>query len=152
MAEITVLVVDAQERQRGKTAFLLRSAGFRVDVAGTFEQAKKKMEACAPTCLVTGVKLGMYNGLHLIARARGQDSKLAAVLTYDVADPVLESDARIHQSEFLVMPCQADELIQAVRQAIASAQESLNLDFSQRKVSPEEEFQSSAELASPAKH
>jgi DNA-binding NtrC family response regulator len=138
MAEINVLVVDAQERQRGKIAFFLRSAGFRVDVAGSFEQAKKKIEASAPACLVTSVKLGMYNGLHLIARTRCLHSTVASVLTHDVADPVLESDARNHQSEFLVMPCHEDELIQTIRQAIGSAQESLNLEFSQRKVSPEE--------------
>jgi len=151
MGEVDVLVVEPERRQRGKTAFWLRAAGYRVDVADSFALARDKIDTSVPTCLITSVKLGVYNGLHLIARTRCSHSLVAFVLMHDVSDPVLESEARSHDAEFLVVPCHQDELLDAVRQSVLTARKSPDKRISQRKVGPEEEFQIAMEVRERAK-
>jgi DNA-binding NtrC family response regulator len=151
MAEVDVLVVETERRRRGKTAFWLRAEGYRVDVADSFEQAREKIDISTPACLITSVKLGIYNGLHLIARTRCSHSSVAFVLMHDVSDPVLESEAHSHDSEFLVVPCHQDELLDAVRQSFLTARKSADEGFSQRKVVAGEEFQIATALAALAK-
>jgi DNA-binding NtrC family response regulator len=146
-----VLVVETERRQRGKIAFWLRALGYRVDVADSFAHARDKIDACAPACLITSVKLGMYNGLHLIARTRCSYSSVAFVLMHDISDAVLESEARRHDSQFLVVPCRQDELHDAVSQSFLTARKSADTGFSQRKVNAGEEFQIGMALAELAK-
>ena len=146
-----MLVVATERRLRGKTAFWLRAAGYRVDVADSFAQAREKIDASAPACLITSVKLGMYNGLHLIARTRCSHSSVAFVLMHDVFDPVLESEARSHDSEFLVLPCFQGELLDAVHQSLLTVGKSADRGFSQRKVGAGEEFQVPLKLAAQSK-
>jgi hypothetical protein len=88
---------------------------------------------------VTAVRLGVYNGLHLIARAHYLHASIASVLTHDVADPVLEREARAYGTAFLVLPCPGDVLVGAVRESIVTASKSSELCISQRKVSAGED-------------
>lgn len=119
MNDLDVLVVDAQERQRAKLAFYLRAAGFRVESADSFHQARTKISACSINCLIAGVKLGVYNGLHLVSQMCRDDSAVSSVVTHDKGDLVLEREARLLGAEFLVLPCSDDQLVRVVRQAIA---------------------------------
>jgi DNA-binding response OmpR family regulator len=150
MVEVDVLVVDTQQRRRAKIAFWLRAAGYRVDLADSFTQARDKIDARAPLCLITSVKLGIYNGLHLIARSRCLHSS-AFVLMHDVLDPVLESEARSHDAESLVLPCLQGELLDAIGQSLLTARKSADRGISQRKVGAEEEFQIPMKLAAQSK-
>lgn len=148
MAESGLLVVDTIERQRGKIAFLLRAAGYRVDVADGFEHARERIARCEPSCIVTGVRLGLYNGLHLIARARRLHPSMASVLTHNFADPVLQSEARSSDTAFLVLPCPGEVLVNLVRHSILRASKSSGQSFSQRKVGSGED---SNEPAAPGR-
>ena len=117
--EPCVLVVQAQQRQRAKLSFYLRAAGFRVESADSFQEARTRISLRSINCVVAGVKLGVYNGLHLVSQLWRDDSPVSSVVTHDSEDQVLEREARLLGAEFLVLPCSDEELVGAVRQAIA---------------------------------
>src|SRR5690606_29444671 len=71
----------------------------------------------SPALLISEVRLGEYNGLHLALRARARD--IPAVIVGD-ADPVLEHDARQLGAAFLAATFTRDALL-AVVEAMPAA-------------------------------
>jgi len=110
----SVLVVDVDPEDLRSTVPLLRSAGYRVSTAAGFDEAKKQLSAEAPDLLITGVRLGSYNGLHLILRGRIDHPAMAAIVTTHFPDPVLEAEARRQHAEFLLRPVADGDLLDAV--------------------------------------
>src|SRR5262245_40103065 len=111
MNELEILVVDAVERQRIRLAGCLRAARFEVDVADSFAIARNKISSRKPRCVIAGVKLGAYNGLQLISQAQYVNPSVASVLTHDSEDLVLEREARLMNTEFLVLPCSENHIV-----------------------------------------
>ena len=109
-----VLVVSADPADRRGTALLLESAGYRVVSAGNFEQAKRVLASEAPDMLITDLRLGPYNGLHLVLRSRLDHPGMAALVTSRVPDPVLEAEALRQSAGFLLLPASDDEVLDAV--------------------------------------
>ena len=94
MARILLVEPDADLRTRQAVA--LSGAGHRVAGTGTFEAARQALAADPPDVVITAVRLGAYNGLHLLIRARANNSNVAGVVTSRAADPALEAEARTH--------------------------------------------------------
>jgi DNA-binding NtrC family response regulator len=99
---------------------LLRSHGFVVTSATTFDEAKQKLAADPPELLVTALRLGAYNGLHLILRSRAEHPSMAALVTTYLADPVLEAEAARHHAGFLVVPVSDADFLTAVARVFGS--------------------------------
>jgi len=110
---LTALIVDPVAADREFAARTLEEAGFRVDLAGSFDEADACMTVRPPSVLLADVRLGEYNGLHLILRAHAAQPGLAALVTYDVADPVLQADADRLGATFITKPVSARELVAA---------------------------------------
>jgi DNA-binding response OmpR family regulator len=91
----------------------LSAAGFRVTAAANFVQAKALLDLQVPALLMTAVRLGAYNGLHLVMRAKAAAPKLAAIVTSTMPDPVLQAEADAMDASFLVKPFDSRELIAA---------------------------------------
>ena len=89
----SVVVVDGNARDRTSTVTLLEAAGYRVRSARSFDEAKTLLAAECPDLLITDLRLGQYNGLHLVLRTRNTYPEMAALVTSRVADPVLEAEA-----------------------------------------------------------
>ena len=113
-----VLVVYADPADRRGTALLLESAGYRVVSAGNFEQAKQVLASEAPDMLMTDLRLGPYNGLHLVLRSRTDHPNMAALVTSRVPDPVLQAEAARQCAAFLLLPASDDEVLDAVTQSL----------------------------------
>jgi len=109
-----VLVVDADPSDRANTVSLLQSAGYRVVAATAFDEAKQLIASEAPDLLVTSLRLGSYNGIHLILRSRMDHPTMAAIVTSRYADAVLEAEARRQHADFVVRPVTDGALLQAV--------------------------------------
>jgi hypothetical protein len=88
-----VLLVAADPRELREYASALTAAGIRVDTAGTFRQARSLLLARRPQVLVTPVRLGGYNGLHLALWGTSRVPRLRCVIIGH-SDPALERDAR----------------------------------------------------------
>jgi hypothetical protein len=70
-------------------------------------------EGPSPDVLVTDVRLGPYNGLHLVAIARVEHPRTLALVIGN-ADPVLESEARGLAARYVVGPLGGSELASVV--------------------------------------
>ena len=57
-----------------------------------------------PDLLITDLRLGPYNGLHLVLWGRTEHPEMATLVTSRIADPVLEAEARRQRAQFLLRP------------------------------------------------
>jgi DNA-binding NtrC family response regulator len=113
-----VLVVDADPSDRANTVWLLQSAGYRVGAATAFDEAKQLIASEAPDLLVTSLRLGPYNGLHLVLRSRSDHPAMAAIVTSRYADSVLEAEAERQHARFIVRPFADSAFLDAVGQSL----------------------------------
>jgi DNA-binding NtrC family response regulator len=116
-----VLVVYADPQDRLGAALLLEAAGYRVLSANNFDEAKHMLATEAPDMLVTDLRLGPYNGLHLVLRSRTDHPDMATLVTSRVADPVLEAEALRQSAGFLLLPVSDDEFLDAVANSLETA-------------------------------
>lgn len=116
--QISVLVVDSQVTDRESTVQILRGAGYDVKQADGFEPARRLLDQGIPALLVTSVRLGRFNGLHLIAKSRLNSSTMSAIVMHDALDPVLESHAREQNATYVVRPYRTDAFLELVRRSV----------------------------------
>lgn len=112
-APVSVLLVEPSLEDLSPIVATLTGAGFHVTAAGNFAQARTLLDTHAPSMLVTAVRLGLYNGLHLVIRGLAIKPTLAAIVTSEAADPVLHSYAEGLGATFMVKPIPAPDLIAA---------------------------------------
>ena len=117
------VVVDGNTPDRVNTVLLLEAAGYEVRSARSFDEAKTLLAAERPHLLVTDLRLGQYNGIHLVLRSRSDYPGIAAVVTSRVADPVLEAEVHRQHAQFLLRPLTGPQLLDAIA---ASSQRSRN--------------------------
>jgi CheY-like chemotaxis protein len=117
----TVLVVEPNLALRDHIVEVLRSAGFKVTAAGEFHEAERILSTSNPDGIVSAVRLGRYNGLHLVLHHRSTSPRTFALLTGVEADAALESEAKRHGvTAYLVLPVSDEELLRATREGIAA--------------------------------
>jgi DNA-binding NtrC family response regulator len=117
----TVLIVHNDAKVTTRLAAKLKSAA-KVSTATTFEQAKTLLAATPPAVLITGVRLGEYNGLHLIIRSRIDHPTTAAILISDRLDPDLEQEAGRYGAACVSYPDGDDKLLSLVAAALSATE------------------------------
>lgn len=115
-----VLVVDSDPADLSSTVTLLEGAGYRVATASAFDEAKQRLATEAPDLLITDLRLGSYNGLHLILRSRADHPEMAAIVLTHFSDPVLEAEAHRQHAGFLLRPVGDREFLEAITRSLAS--------------------------------
>src|SRR5919201_6174604 len=85
----TALVVEPSLADALFLVSALSELGLRVTVCDNFQEAKARL-ASAPALLVTELRLGEYNGLHLVFRAKSIRAEMAAIIRKQIADPLLQ--------------------------------------------------------------
>jgi DNA-binding NtrC family response regulator len=116
-----VLVVDCREDELAKLLAMLRAAGYQASGANCFEDARSMLATLEPLVLLTSVKLGRHNGIHLVVRARMSRPQLSAIVTHHVFDAVLEAEANRQEAKFVVQPCSTAVLMEHVSAAADAA-------------------------------
>lgn len=114
---LTVLVVEPDPAVLEAKLEALASAGCETTGVSTFEAAKEKLAGAAPDVLVTNIRLGAYNGLHLVVRSSVDHPDMGAVVLDSVHDKVLEAEAKRQGATYLAEPIQARDLAAAVAAA-----------------------------------
>jgi DNA-binding response OmpR family regulator len=115
-----ILVVDDTPATLGALAELLTTAGYQVVTASSFDEAKRMVAEHAPDLLVVDVRLGPYNGLHLIVRERLEHPERPVILTTGFPDALIEAEARRYGAEFLEKPIRSADLIGLVRKLLGN--------------------------------
>jgi len=100
----TVLVVDGDRQTRSQTSAALADAGYQVTQASTFADARQRLVLAKPDVLITAVRLGGFNGMHLVVSSRATLPEMVAIVTHAVPDPALQADAARNHAVFLVQP------------------------------------------------
>jgi DNA-binding NtrC family response regulator len=88
----TALVVEPSVADAVSIALMVSELGFQVIVSETFHDASSRLSA-RPALLVTELRLGEYNGLHLVLRGKSAHPSLAAIVTSRILDPALYKEA-----------------------------------------------------------
>jgi DNA-binding response OmpR family regulator len=91
----------------------LSALGFSVTVSDRFQEAKARLRV-PPALLVTEIRLGEYNGLHLVLRGKSARVEMAAVVTSRVTDSVLQAEAERMGATFVLKPITLEELRAAI--------------------------------------
>jgi two-component system, NarL family, invasion response regulator UvrY len=112
----TALVVDTDPIYVRGVASLLRDHGYTVLEATTFQEGRRLWDAEHPQVLVADIRLGSFNGLQLLIRARAERSDVSAVITSPVADKVLADEARRFGGTFFVKPVEPKRMLAAIGQ------------------------------------
>lgn len=118
----SVLVVDDSASQ-GEIVSSLRAAGYRATGVGTFEEATQLIEADPPDSLITELRLGAYNGLHLVIRSQAGNPNIVAIIHTAFPDPVLEAEARRLDAEFLERPVEPSTLLAVLSERLGASRE-----------------------------
>lgn len=114
----TILVVDPNADALARTAKILTDGGFVVTMASSFDEAKECVALAAPDALITDVRLGQYNGLHLVIRSRADFPTMPTIVTHAVRDALLEAEVTALSAIYLVKPLKAETLIRVLRTLI----------------------------------
>jgi DNA-binding response OmpR family regulator len=105
-----ILVVSADSHVLSDRVTSLRRAGFSARASSSFPDARRMLEkGPAPEILVTDVRLGPYNGLHLVAVARVEFPRAFAIVI-GAADHVLEVEATGLGARYVSAPVTSQEL------------------------------------------
>jgi DNA-binding response OmpR family regulator len=116
----SVMVVDQHPLILARLVEPLREAGYDVVGATTFEAAKQGLANHPPHLLIAASRLGLFNGLHLIVRARMDHPEMAAIITAHAKDPVLEAEASTYGASCVVAPETSAELLALVSRTFTS--------------------------------
>lgn len=128
----TILLVDSNPDTRVERARLLSSAGYVVVAVATFAEASDRIAVDPPDLLITDVRLGEFNGLHLVVRSRRERSDMATLVTHDVSDRVLEAEAARLGAEFLFKSVDPTVLLDAVRRMLADHPRAVHAEWGRR--------------------
>ena len=111
MAEVPnqALVVHVASREPGALTRALTGLGFVVAVVTDFADAKNRVTTEPPDLLVTEVRLGPFNGLHLVFAAKSVKPALAAIVVGSAEDLALSGEAERAGATFLLgLPSDGD--------------------------------------------
>jgi DNA-binding response OmpR family regulator len=116
---LSVLVVEPDLSELLSLSSMLSATGFHVTAAASFAQARVLIGgARAFAVLLTTLRLGMYNGLHLVVRGRWVQPTMAALVLASPEDALLQTEAERLGATFMVKPTTARECIAAILQTV----------------------------------
>jgi len=98
------LVVEPEEADRALVVSTLRSAGLIVTAVEGFASARPRLVRWRPSVLVTEIRLGHHNGLHLAHIASWMQRQMILIVTSCYRDPVLMRDAEALGAAFIQKP------------------------------------------------
>ena len=89
-----VLFVDTRPSMVRRFKEFMTTAVATLDVAEDFATARTLLYSTSPDLLVTALRLGAHNGLHLVHLARLAESPPRSIVFSDPMDPYLAREAR----------------------------------------------------------
>jgi CheY-like chemotaxis protein/ketosteroid isomerase-like protein len=105
-----VLVVDDERMSREVVVAQLASASHHVQACETFEAARNLLVSRPFDAVVTDLRLGAFNGLHLVALAQDSNPAARVIVYTGFDDPVLRKEAARLGASYLVKPVEAQHL------------------------------------------
>ena len=114
---MSVVIVNPDEATAAEHAHELYLAGYSTIAATSFPEIRELLSFYQPKALISTVRLGNYNGLHLAIVTRMKHGPVPTILLGE-ADHVLEQEAARAGADYLRLPVSAAELVQAIRERV----------------------------------
>jgi DNA-binding NtrC family response regulator len=122
-----ILVVDCNQQSSTATEQLLSRAGYHSAAVTSFEDATRSVSTDCPDLLVTDVRLGRFNGLHLALRARLDHPNLPILVLGEVGDTALAADAARLGARFVAKSTDAGAFLGLVADLVGDGDGHLKL-------------------------
>ena len=116
----TILLVDTRLAALRRTGELLRRVGHHVIETGSFQDAKCALAVESPQLVISSLRLGPFNGLHLVHLGRLADPGLAAIIISPTGDTVLQTEADRIGATLLVEPVPTASLLALIAKLMPS--------------------------------
>jgi CheY-like chemotaxis protein len=113
-----IILVDANRRALRRVEAMLKREGYRVVASTSFVRAKKLLESKTPDLLITAIRLGAYNGLHLAIGSHFDHPEVPILITHTSEDAVALAEARRYGASFIVAPLSNPRFLPAVKAAL----------------------------------
>jgi len=132
MGAASALIVEPVLADAMFSVDAVTSLGFHVTVADNFHEALERLRI-PPALLIADIRLGEYNGLHLVLRGKAVKRDLGAIVTSGVADSVLQSEAEQLGATFVLKPASTEEFRAAVcRTLLRTSSDAIRPPFERR--------------------
>lgn len=117
----SILVVDDDAAALAGMVELLRTAGYQTTGSRSFDEAVQALSGSQPDLLIADVRLGDYNGLHIIHRSRASHPRMASIVISGHPDPAMEREALdAGAAAFLLKPLRLGEFLATVARILGS--------------------------------
>lgn len=110
-----VLIVDDDQILLQALARLIERAGHHVESCNGYGTAKILLASNPPDVLIADVRLGEFNGLQLIVRAKLAHPHVAAIVLTGFDDPVVRDQASSMGATYLVKPVTSERLLDSIK-------------------------------------
>jgi DNA-binding response OmpR family regulator len=119
--EKVILVVEDDRDTLDSWVELLQHAGYRVAAAASFEEGRRALDSL-PDMLITDIRLGAYNGLQLVVRARLANPALPVFVVTAFHDSVLQQETERLGAIYMRKPVDVAHVLAAITRAFGPAQ------------------------------
>jgi len=117
-----IAIVHEDPTVAAEWAIGLSAAGYRVVTSASFEDGRALVDSeHPPALLIVSVRLGAYNGLHLVIRGRLDRPTMASILTSDTYDAVLAAEAARYGAAYIPGPVDREALVSLSMQALGKS-------------------------------
>ena len=116
---LRALVVDGNQAALSASTLALASAGYQVMCASQFGTARQRLAFAPPDLIIAAMRLGAYNGLHLVLHGRAVNPGMPAIVMDERPDPVLEVEAKKMDAVYLGERPDHDALVSLVGKLLA---------------------------------
>ncbi len=100
---------------------LLTAFGCEVTGVRGFVEAKRLLDDKVPDLLIVDIRLGDYNGLHLVVRQHLAHPGCPIIATTGFPDPVLEAEARSYGAVYVEKPIRPEDLLPLVKRLLTES-------------------------------
>ncbi|MCA1560989.1 MAG: response regulator [Acidobacteria bacterium] len=116
----SILVVDDDLNALDGMLDMLGEARYLAAGATTFESAKQLLAAGPYHLFISDIRLGAFNGLHLVMRCRIDQPEMAIIIITGYPEPMLELEAGRYGATLLTKPFKPGAFLSAVAHTLAS--------------------------------
>jgi DNA-binding response OmpR family regulator len=112
-----ILLVEADRAAATVADNVLTNAGYRVACVDSFADAIRQTTPDCPDLMITALRLGPFNGLHLVLRCRASDVDMPAIIIGEPRD--LTGDISRYGARVLTKPIDPAALLSLVSELLA---------------------------------
>ena len=114
-----ILLVEPDSKWSAAAERWLSEAGYQTVSVRTFDDATRQLAVDGPDLLVTAVRLGAFNGLHLVLRCRGDYPYMPMIVTGEEQDPLLADEVTRYGARFVPKSLEPERFLRLVAELLS---------------------------------